>query len=315
MDQPEEAAPAVSSVDDAAQTISALEGELATAGTRPQFDALFKRAQALTMHIETDGSLGTQERAAVEQHLRDILKRARVDYDRNRARANSALAISAERLALFVETLAEAETIPAVQEVRADLRLVRASLQGASAWAPRDAQARAWEQWQTANQTAWNTLNERWKQNELSLAALLDRAETEMGRGNPRAAKTKIKEFHEQTKTAESSHASMKMLRVRARELWDRATIASKERHEAYVLIARKRLDYMRTLLGRTQQNRHGVESDVSTLELNLQKAQTDVAVALLRGQLEERRKELRRLESETAGLLQRISEAEKVVT
>jgi hypothetical protein len=315
LDQAEEGTPAISSVEDAAQAVSALEGDLVTAESRAQFDALFKRAQALSKQFETDESLGAQERAAVEQHVRDVLKRARVDYDRNRARAEAALAASAERLALSLETLTEADTIPAVQEVRADLRLIRESLQAASVWASRDAEARTWHLWQTANQTAWNTLNECWKRNELALAALLDRAEAEMERGNPRGAKMQIKQFHEQTKIAECSHASTKMLRVRANALWDRATVLSKEQHDAYIVIARKRLDYMRRLLMRAEQNRQRVESDVSSLEVDLQQAQTDVAAALLRGQLEGRRKELRRLQTETAGLLQRISETEKVVT
>jgi hypothetical protein len=107
----------------------------------------------------------------------------------------------------------------------------------------------------------------------------------------------------------------MKALRVRARELWDRATEVSKERHEAYVVVARKRLDYMHTLLGKAQQNRQRIEGDVAMIELNLQKAQTDVAAALLRGQLEERRRELRRLDLETSGLMQRINEAEAAVS
>jgi hypothetical protein len=107
----------------------------------------------------------------------------------------------------------------------------------------------------------------------------------------------------------------MKVLRARANALWDRATVLSREQHDAYVVIARKRLDYMRRLLMRAEQNRQRVESDVSSLEINLQQTRTDVAAALLRGQLEERRKELRRLQTETAGLIQRISETEKVVT
>lgn len=305
MDQPEEAARAVST----------LEHDLVTAGTRTEFDALFKRAQVLVKHLEQDQSLGPQERAAVERHVRDILKRGRIDYERNRAHATSALVVSVDRLELFLETLAEAGTIAAVQEVRADLRLIRESMQAAAAWAPLKMQARAWELWQSANQTAWNTLNQLWRQNEISLATVLDRAETELERGNLRAAKTQIKEFHEQAKTSESSHASMKVLRVRAREIWNRTTVASKERHEAYVVTARKRLGYMRTLLGRVHLNRQRVESDVSKLELDLQRAQTDVASALLRGQLAERRKQLRHLDSETADLVQRINEAEKIAT
>jgi hypothetical protein len=107
----------------------------------------------------------------------------------------------------------------------------------------------------------------------------------------------------------------MKKLRSRARQLWERATAASKEQHEAYVVIARKRLDYLRTLADRAAQNRRKVESEVSVLEAKLQQAQTDVAAALLRGQLEERRKQLRRLDAESAGLVQRIGEAEGSVT
>jgi hypothetical protein len=319
VDQSEEVgpvdSPVFSAVDDAAEAVSALEGELVAAQTRSQFEVLFRRGQTLAQQIELDESLGPHERAAVEQHVRDVVRRARMDYDRHRAQATSILAANTDRMNLALETLAEADTVAVVQEVRADLRLVREAMQGASAWAARDAQNRSWELWQRANQAAWDRLNELWKQNELGLAAHLDRAEAELGRGNPRGAKLEIKAFHELAKASGTSHATMKSLHSRARELWDRSTAASKERHEAYVVIARKRLDYMRTLLGKAKQNRQRIEADIAMIEANLQTAQTDVAAALLRGQLQERRKELRRLDSETNGLMQRISEAEAAVT
>jgi hypothetical protein len=315
LDLPEDTAPSVSSLDDAALAVSTLEGELIAAETKPQFDALFRRAQDLTKQIEGDERLGPLEQAAVDQHLRELLIRARIAYDRNRDAARSVLAESTERLELSEESLSDAETIAQVQEVRSDLRLTRETLRAVNAWAPRDAQARVWEQWQRANQTAWTKLNECWSRNEGELHAILDQAEADMDRGNPRSAKARIKQFHERARNAEGSHASMKKLRSRARQLWERATAASKEQHEAYVVIARKRLDYLRTLADRAAQNRRKVESEVSVLEAKLQQAQTDVAAALLRGQLEERRKQLRRLDAESAGLVRRIGETEEAVT
>ena len=191
--------------------------------------------------------------------------------------------------------------------MRTDLRLIREKLRAASAWAPRDVQARVWGHWQKVNQDAWTKLNECWNRNEGTLMTILDRAESDMARGNPRAAKMQIKQFHESAKSAEASHASMKKLRSRGRDLWNRATAASKEQHEAYVVIARKRLDHLRLLADRAAQNRNMVQSEVSMLEARLQQAQTDIAAALVRGQLEERRKQLRRLDVESAGLARRI--------
>ncbi len=314
MESTEDTTPTISSVEEAAFVVTMLEGQLIAAETKPQFDALFKRAQEFAQQIEGDGRLGAQERAAVDQHLRELLLRARVDYDRNRDAARSALMETADRLTLSIESVEEAESAAQVQEVRTDLRLIRESLKSASAWAPRDVQARVWDQWQGANQAAWAKLNECWSRNEGALSAVLERAESAMERGNPRAAKVQIKQFHELAKGAEGSHASMKQLRGRARQLWDRATAASKEQHEAYVVIARKRLDHLRTLAERAAQTRMRIEMEVGELESDLQQAQTDVAAALLRGRLEARRKELRQVDSESAGLLRRIEEAEKVV-
>lgn len=315
MESTEDATPTVSSVEDAATVVTELEGLLIAAETKPQYDAFFKKAQEFGQQIESDGSLGPLERAAVDQHLREMLLRARVDYDRNRDAARSVLIEAADRLALSVESVTEAETVAQVQEVRTDLRLTRESLKSANPWAPRDVQARVWEQWQGANQAAWARLNECWSRNEGVLSAILDRAESAMEHGNPRAAKVQIKQFHELAKGAEASHAAMKRLRARARHLWDRATAASKEQHEAYVVIARKRLDHLRVLAERAAQTRKRIEFEVGALESNLQQAQTDLAAALLRGQLEARRKELRRVESESAGLVRRIDEAERVVS
>ena len=84
LDSPEEAPPPTSSLEDAAFAVSALEGEFIAAETRPQFDELFRRAQELAQQLESDERLGPLERAAVDQHLREFLMRARVTYDRNR---------------------------------------------------------------------------------------------------------------------------------------------------------------------------------------------------------------------------------------
>jgi hypothetical protein len=315
LESSEDAPATISSIDAAASAVSMLEGELIAAETKPQFDALFRRAHELGRQIDRDETLGPLERGAVDQHLRELLMRARTEYDRRRASARSGLADTADRLRLSEESLADADTIAHIQEVRADLRLIREGLRSANAWAPRELQGRVWEQWQRANQTAWTKLNEFWSRNEDALNAVLERAEEALKRGNPRAAKGQIKGFHELAKSAEGSHGAMKRLRVRARDLWDRATVASKQQHEAYVVIARKRLDHLRLLAERTAQTRRRIEAEVTALETDLKQTQTDVAAALLRGQLEARRKDLRRIDSGSAGLLQRIDEAEKVVT
>lgn len=294
------------------QAVLALEGEFVTAESRSQFDRLFRRAQAVASTIETGAPPESPRLAAVQRHLQDILRRARSDYDRRQEVADSELAVTLDRLALSLETLGEVDSISGIQEVRADLRLIREAVRTASAWASRGSQARSWNAWQTANQTAWTILNECWKVNELALSSLLDQTATELDRGEPGVAKAKIKEFHDQAKQLETSHDALKTLRGRARELWERATVDSKERHEAYLVLARRRLEYMRTLWDAAQQRERRLAAEMSALELTLQRAQTEVAAALIRGQLDAGRKELRRLQTETARLGQRIGIADR---
>ncbi|HEX6507267.1 MAG TPA: hypothetical protein VF221_06515 [Chloroflexota bacterium] len=311
--EPEPEEPA--GIDDLSEAVSTLEGELISASTRTEYDALMKQGQVLVQRISSAEGLGPQERAAVEYHVRDILKRARVDFDRDREICSGQLLNARERLTLLCESFEDAGSITDIQETRADLRLLRGEIESASAWAPRDDQMQTWQLWQSANQAAWQRLNELWKENEAILVTLLDGANAQLERGNPRAAKEMIKEFHAAGKARECSHEAMKGLRRRAQELWDTATEAAKAKHEAYVLVAHKRLDHLRTLLGRSSQVRQRIEGDVAHLQNQLTQAQTEVAAALIRGQIQERQKELRRVAEEAEGLAQRIADTERALT
>jgi hypothetical protein len=301
--------PHIEAVSDA---VSALEGDLCVASTRTEFDALFKRGQELAQRVATDVGLGPQERAAVEDHLRDILHRARADYDARRAQSAEGLRQARERVSLASDSLAEAQSVADVQEIRADLRLTREGLQTAGAGSARDDQAQTWSLWQATNQAAWGRLNELWTENEQALRTLLDAAQTDVEAGNPRAAKERIKSFHAMARTRECSHDAMKTLRRQAQQLWDDATRAAEQKHEAYLLVARRRLDHLRSLLGRSEQARARIEEDMRQLRDQLGRAQTDVAAALIRGQLEQREKEIRRFTAEGEVLARRIADTER---
>ncbi len=302
------------SIDQAAAAVSELEDILIQSSERTAFDTFFARSRAFAESLRTDDTIGTHERGALEQHIREMCRRARIEYDRRQSDANAALGLAAERLTLANETLSDIHSIAEIEEVRADLRLVRAGMESTGGWASRDMQARIWQMWQRANETAWSALTTQWTENEHSLTRILDRAEAELQAGRPRAAKDAIKSFHDRAKTDPSSRTSLKTLRQRAKELWNTSSVASKEQHDAYLAIARRRLEHMRGLLRRNESTQREVESDIGRLQAALSEAQTDVAAALLRGQIDGRHKELRRLEAEFKALEERIRETEAVV-
>lgn len=219
-----------------------------------------------------------------------------------------------ERLRLAEEALEAASTTAEVQEVRADLKLLRTSVGEAGAWSPRSEHSAAWSLWQATNQAAWEKLSSIWSTNEQRLHEMLDSADDQLKQGSPRAAKEQIKAFHTATRTHECSHQATKRLRIRAHALWDAATAAAKERHEAYLTVARRRLEHLHLVLHRAEEARERVEDMRVSLEEQLSRSETEIAAALLRRGIEEHQRELRRIAGEVEELRKRIADTEAIL-
>ena len=130
-------------------------------------------------------------------------------------------------------------------------------------------------------------------QNEGTLSALLDDAENSISSGDPRRSKDLIKAFHTQAAQLECPRNALRPLRARAHQLWQEADEIAKQKHADYLVHAQKRLRQMQDQYRRNAQTAEGISRDVAMLEKRWREATTDVAAAMVRGQLAERRRAL----------------------
>jgi hypothetical protein len=216
-----------------------------------------------------------------------------------------------EALGFAGESLSAASTVDEMKEVRSDLALLRERVVAESKRHPSRHNQTLWQTWQETNQAAWAKLNALWETNEQVLGAVLDRADEALRTGDVRSAKESIKRFHADAATLECSHRALRTLRTRAGSLWQQANDVGREKHQRYLEQAGKRVEQWRHARDRQVRMRSALEQQIAQLERQALAAPTDVGAALLRGQLEDRRRALSRLESEARELQSRIDAAE----
>jgi hypothetical protein len=240
--------------------------------------------------------------------VNELCHRAR-EEQRERAEQLQALETRlAEVMDLAEENLNEANSVSAIQEVRADLNLVRKQIDESAVQLRRSG---LWDRWQKSNHTAWERLQAIWAENEQLLIGTLDEAEERVKQSDPRGAKDAIKRFHAAVPEHECSHRALKSLRARSNALWQKADAISRERHARFLEQAAGRVDRWKQQQGREERRRAAIEREIEALERQVAQASTGVAHALLRGQLEERRKELQRSEATGRELQRQIDEAQ----
>lgn len=275
------------------------------------FRAFWSSVKDLNERIRTAPAIKLDDKLRLQHRVNELCHRARTEQRQRVERQRALESKLAEGLDLAQETLAESTTLPAVQEVRADLALLRSQIESASAQLRRSG---IWERWQEINHAAWTKLTELWAENERVLAEVLDDAEARVQRSDARGAKDTIKRFHAASADLECSHRALKALRGRAHEIWKRADEIGREKHARYLEQAAGRVERWRQAQGRRQRQRAGIEREITLLERQLDRSLTGVGQALLRGQIEERRKALAALQTEEQELERQIQSVERAL-
>lgn len=300
--------------DDAASALSAevngLESQWPGAGE--SFRGFWTAVKELNERIRTAPAIKLDDKLALQHRVNELCRRARDDQRVRREDFEHLRAQVADSLELARETLADAATIATVQEVRADLALLRKQIESASSQLRGSG---AWEQWQELNRTAWERLNALWDQNEGVLTAMLADAEQHIERSDSRAAKEAIKRFHSMAADLECSHRALKQLRDRAHGLWERANDLGREKHARFLEQASGRVDRWRQAQLRRSRQRESIEREIAVLGRQLDNASSGVAQALLRGQIEERKRALSSLLLQERDLQRQIDETERTLT
>jgi hypothetical protein len=272
------------------------------------FRPFWTTIKELNERLRTAQAVTLEDKLALQHRLNELCQRARQDQKALQVAREQQQKEILESLDLAREGLSSAESVDAIQEIRADLSLLRERVQSA----PRSVARAVWPSWQEINTQAWTRLNETWERNEVGLSALLDEAEVHLSEGRIRETRERIKQFHEDLAQHECSHRAVRALRSRAHALWSRADEAGKQRREQYVEQAARRLDYWKRLQARRATARQTIEREIVMLERQAGSAPTGVGAALLRGQLEERRKALHTIDLEDRQLQERIDGVER---
>lgn len=255
--------------------------------------------------IALDDKLGLLERLRAAGHrLRQEQKAARQHASRWRAALVDALHLGDE-------ALAAADSVESVQEVRADLALLRKRIEEEGHSVDRATRETVWNHWQETNQRAWQALNDRWNENEEHLRTVLEDARSRVRAGDPAAARERIRTFHASVAEHECSHRALRELRGLAATLWAEAEDLSRSKRESYRRWAGQRLEGWRRARERLSRERRTIEAEIEALERQAAGTPTDVGAALLRGRLAERRKALDDLDLENRTLADQIERVE----
>jgi chromosome segregation ATPase len=299
--------------DAAAEALTAEVDQLESSwpGPSDSFRPFWTAVKVLNDRIRTAPAIKLDDKLHLHHRVNELCHRARSEQRVRAEQTRALLERLTDALALAEETLGEARTIEAVQEVRADLNLLRSQIESASATLRRTG---VWERWQTLNHAAWERLTELWAENEKVLSAILDEAESMLGRADARAAKETVKRFHAVSGELECSHRALKTLRARAHDVWSRADEVGREKHARFLEQAAGRVERWRQAQARRSRQHASVEREIAALEREIERASTGVAQALLRGQIDERRRTLAALESEERDLQRQIEDTERAL-
>ncbi len=283
--------------------------EAAWPGQMESFRTFWTTVKDLNERIRTAPAIKLDDKLQLQHRVNELCHQARGEQRQRAEQLREVESKLLEGLGLAQENLAEADAIPAVQEVRADLALLRSQIESSSAQLRKTG---IWERWQEINHAAWTRLTELWSENERTLAVALDEAEAQIQHLDARQAKEAIKRFHAASSELECSHRALKSMRSRAHEIWKRADEIGREKHARYLEQAAGRVERWRQSQARRRQQRASIERDIALLERQLDRASSGVGQAMLRGQIEERRKALSALQTEERQIDRQIEDVER---
>jgi hypothetical protein len=214
-------------------------------------------------------------------------------------------------LRLGDEALGAADSVESVQEIRADLTLLRKRIEEEGHSVDRASRESVWTHWQETNQRAWQALNACWRRNEDHLRSILDGARGRVSAGDAPGAREQVRTFHSAVGTHECSHRALRELRAVAAAIWAEAEVLARARREAHRRWAGERVEGWKRARERVRRERAAIEGEIAVLERQAAGAPTDVGAALLRGRLAERRKALAEVDNAASKLDQQIDAAE----
>lgn len=249
----------------------------------------------------------------LQQCKRDLRRR---QIERERAARERFTALT-EALDLAAEGLQQSIHSAQLQDVHADLTLLREQLDNGRSILNRGQRQQLWERWQTLNTNTWQRMQESKQARLTELAAYLEVAQEQLAARKPQDAKASIKQFHAAAQAVGATRGTLEQLRVQARSLWEEATELGAEKHRNHVRWLQNRIRQAEREKQQLAAQHKRAADSLQALQDQVGEQATAVGAALLRGQLAARQRDfrdadvrLRRAEREIKDLQSALGEA-----
>lgn len=291
--------------------ISNLEERFKPSSPTQSYRSFWAQVRDIGQRIQTAPAIKSEDKISLQHRLNELCQRARRQHRASQVQSAAERDELRDRLQLLAEGAGDAETIDEIQAIRTDLSNLRIRLDSPATMLPKEDRSSLWQCWQTTNRQAWEKLHNLWSANEAALTQVLDEAESRLTAGDIRNAKEGIRQFHARVRDRGVSQRVIQSLRNRAAGIWESANERGREKHESYLAYLGRRLDRWKASIRRMERERENIVGEIEALERESARVATDVAAAVMRARLAERRKELKQADASLREMATRISEAE----
>lgn len=274
----------------------------------PSFRSFWPVIKAQSERVRTAPAIDIEVKLALSARIRQITKRARQDqeeyFKEHRQQKQEVL----QRVASLRDTALQSNKAEAVRQIRQELMGLRDEVSRIELPTRGDRQE-VWDTWQEASQDVWRHLSQLWGANEAELTSILDRAQARLNSGNVRETRDLIRQFNAASHELEASHKSLRALRARANTVWREADDVGRAKHEAYMAEAPEKVERWREVRGRNSRAIARIRGEIDELERGA--SQSGIAAAFAKAMIEDKMRELQRLESTNETLEDRIENTE----
>lgn len=258
-----------------------------------------------------------EDRVQLQQELQQCKWDLRRRQTERESAARERFAALTDALDLAAEGLQESIHSSQLQDVHADLTLLREQLDNARSILNRGQRQQLWDRWQTLNTNTWQSMQESKQARLTELAAYLDAAQEHLAARRPQDAKASIKQFHAAAQAVGATRGPLEELRVQARRLWDESTELGAEKHRNHVQWLQNKIRQAEREKQQLSAQHKRAAGLLQALQDQMGEQTTAVGAALLRGQLAARQRDvrdahvrLRRAEREIEDLRSALGEA-----
>lgn len=278
----------------------------------PSFRTFWPRIRSLSERLRTAPAIDIEVKLSLLGRIRQITKRARHDQEGFFAEQRHRKQETLDRIEELRSAAVGSSDPEEVRRLRQELVAIRDEL-GRLDLSTRGYRQEVWQSWQSATQAAWDHLSDLWSANEQKLRSILDQARSRLDRGNVRETRDLVRQFSSAYRTLEVAHKAGRALRSEANNLWREADEVAESKHEAFMATAGEKVERWKQVQGRNARAIAQIRAEIADLERS--SSETGIGAAFAKALIEDKSRELERLESTNDSLEDRIEHTEAALS